>query len=162
MRGLIVSLLILLLSPTLLVAQQLSGRVAWIYDGDTLLVDDIGKVRLLGIDTPETERSARDQFYIDKFAIPAKHLRQVARDAKQYAIKTVKGQLVKLQTEQITRDKYGRLLAYVQLADGQLLNRLLLEKGLAAVFRRYDFQRKEDFLAAERSARQQQLGLWQK
>ncbi|MEJ2700672.1 MAG: thermonuclease family protein, partial [Desulfuromonadales bacterium] len=60
------------------------------------------------------------------------------------------------------RDRYGRLLAYVVLPDGRMLNRLLLEKGYAAVYRRFDFRLKQDFLRAEADARRRQVGLWQK
>ncbi|RME39217.1 MAG: thermonuclease family protein, partial [Deltaproteobacteria bacterium] len=55
-----------LLFVLLLAGQVLAdptGRVSWIYDGDTLKVEGIGKVRLLGIDAPEHEDSYRDRFY---------------------------------------------------------------------------------------------------
>jgi len=42
-----------------------------------------------------------------------------------------------------------------------MLNRVLLQKGLATVFRRYDFQYKKDFLEAEIKARNGKLGLWE-
>ena len=41
-----------------------------------------------------------------------------------------------------------------------MLNLLLLKKGLATVFRRYDFIYKKDFLKAEKKARKKRLGLW--
>lgn len=151
--------LCLLISP--LSAQQLSGTVSWIYDGDSLLVEDIGKIRLLGIDTPESKDSPRDHYYSRNFGIPSKHLRKIARQAKRFNIEQLKGQQVQLVFESDKVDKYGRKLAYLYLPDGRLLNRLLLEKGLASVFRRYQFDRKKDFLAAERAARQAQIGLWQ-
>ena len=142
-------------------AAEFNGVVKWVYDGDTLRVEGVGKVRLLGIDTPETEDSHRDDYYRDLFHIKPQQLRRIARQAKDYAIKLSKGQKVHLETDREERDQYQRLLAYVYLADGRLLNRLMLEKGLAAVFRRYDFQRKSDFLAVESRARSERLGLWQ-
>ena len=57
---------------------------------------------------------------------------------------------------------YGRLLAYVYLPDGRLLNRMLLEQGLAAVYRKFTFRMKTDFLTAEQQARQAGIGLWKK
>jgi micrococcal nuclease len=57
-------------------------------------------------------------------------------------------------------DRYGRTLAYVTLADGRLLNRLLLEEGHAIVYRRFDFRLKNDFLAAEERARGKGAGMW--
>ncbi len=141
-------------------AQKLSGKVLWIYDGDTLKIEDIGKVRLIGIDTPETKASSRDYFYKRNFNIAPEKLREIAHRAKQYNIRHVKGTTVHLKLDHTWRDKYNRLLAYVYLPDGTLLNRLLLKKGLATVFRRYDFAKKKDFLKVEKRARKKRLGLW--
>ncbi|NOQ51582.1 MAG: hypothetical protein GQ578_05130 [Desulfuromonadaceae bacterium] len=152
---------LLLLFPAPAEAAEQCGKVSWIYDGDTLRVENIGKVRLLGIDTPETEDSSRDRYYLKAFGIPPKQLRQIARQAKQFNIRQVKGKRVCLEFDRQAEDKYGRILAYLQLPDGRSLNRLLLEKGLASVFRRYPFRNKEDFLTAEKNARGAQLGLWQ-
>jgi micrococcal nuclease len=88
-------------------------------------------------------------------------LRQVAEAALQFTIRSSKGQTVRLTFDKERRDDYGRLLAYVHLPDGRLLNRLLLEKGYAGVYRRADFRLKEDFLAAEAAAREGKRGLWQ-
>ena len=142
-------------------AAEYSGRVSWIYDGDTLQVEGIGRVRLLGIDTPEARASSRDRFYRYNFDITPKKLRQIAKQVKRFNIESAKGQLVRLVTEADERDKYDRLLAYLYLSDGRQLNRTLLENGLATVFRSYQFNRKDDFLAAENSARKAGIGLWQ-
>jgi len=157
---LLLFLCICLLSAPLCAA-ELSGPVSWIYDGDTLQIKNIGKVRLLGIDCPEGEDSPRDRFYQHNFQIAPERLRAVARQAKRFNIEQVKGQRVRLEFDQRRVDPYGRQLVYLYLQDGRMLNRLLLEKGLASVFRRYPFRHKEDFLAAEAAARKQQLGLWQ-
>ena len=58
------------------------------------------------------------------------------------------------------RDDYGRLLRYVRLPDGRLLNAELLRSGFAHVFTRYPFGRQEEFLALEAEARGKGLGLW--
>ena len=151
--------LALLITP--LSAAEQSGIVSWIYDGDTLQVENIGRVRLLGIDTPETDPSWRDRFYQSRFGISSMRLRQIAKQAKRFTIDQVKGRRVWLSFDHQKVDKYGRTLAYLYLSDGRQLNRLLLEKGLASVFLRYQFRHKEDFLAAEKMARQAQRGLWQ-
>lgn len=135
------------------------GTVTWIYDGDTLAVEPYGKVRLVGIDTPERENSSRDQFLTDR-GISAARQREVYRAAKAFNISQVKGQQVNLVLEDPPRDRHGRLLAYVYLPDGRLLNRLLIEQGLAVVYRRFAFKLKEDFLAAEAEARRTGAGLW--
>lgn len=141
-------------------ATELTGRVLWVYDGDTLKIENIGKVRLLGIDTPEYKASSRDRFYQKNFHIEAKKLREISRQVKKYNIRQVKGKRVRLELDKIHKDKYGRLLAYVYLPDGDMLNLRLLEKGLATVFRRYDFKYKKDFLKAEKKAKRKERGLW--
>lgn len=155
-------LIVLFLSATLLHAAEFKGRVTWIYDGDTLKVENIGKVRLIGIDTPEYKASYRDNYYRKQFNINADKLRLISQQAKVFNIKRTKGKRVRLVTGDEERDKHGRLLAYLYLPGGEMLNRLLLEKGLATVFRRYDFRYKREFLKLEKKARQRKRGLWSK
>ena len=140
-------------------AAELQGHVLRVFDGDTLLVDGIGKVRLVGIDAPEAEASVRDDFYRRWQISPAK-LRKIAWRAKDFCLRKTRSGRVTIIPARNSRDRHGRLLAYVRLTNGQLLNRLLLEQGLAAVYRRFDFQMKEDFLLAEKVARRQGRGLW--
>ncbi|MBN2429168.1 MAG: thermonuclease family protein [Deltaproteobacteria bacterium] len=143
-------------------ADQLSGTVTWIYDGDTIRVTNVGKVRLLGIDAPETEDSPRDAYYMRQ-RVSRKTLRKVAAQATDFNISHAKKKTVRLETAgEKQKDDYGRLLALVYLPDGRLLNRLLVENGLAAVYRRFDFNLKKDFLIAEKKARKRGKGLWKK
>lgn len=145
--------------PQIAAAEEFSGRVLWVYDGDTLKVSGIGKVRLLGIDTPEHEDSDRDRNFT-RLGIAARNLRPAAKAALHYNIDRIKGRNVRLVTDRDVRDRYGRLLAYVYLEDGTLLNRLLLKQGYAIVYRRFDFALKKDFLAAEEEARRDGQGFW--
>ena len=156
----VIILILLLLVASGAWAEQLQGRVSWVYDGDTLEVSNVGKVRLLGIDTPEYKDSSRDSFYMKRFAIPRARLRAISRRAKQFNIDYAKGKIVSLESDATRYDKYGRLLAYVYLPDQQLLNQLLVQQGLATVFRRFDFGMKDHFLDLEADARKNQLGLW--
>ncbi|MBE0575880.1 MAG: thermonuclease family protein [Desulfuromonadales bacterium] len=137
----------------------LQGTVTWIYDGDTLEIDTLGKVRLIGIDVPERESSSRDRYLANR-GIAAARQREIYRDAKQFNISQVKGQRVSLILDEPPRDRHGRLLAYVYLPDGRLLNRLLIEQGLAVVYRRFNFSMKDDFLAAETRAKRDGVGMW--
>ncbi len=155
-------LLLFLLFSSSAFAESRSGNVSWIYDGDTIKVDGIGKVRLIGIDAPEKEASPRDDYYQRHDQIDPATLRKIAQQAFNFNIETVKNRRVKLEFDHEKTDRYGRTLAYVILPNGHTLNQLLLEKGFAAVYRRFDFQRKHDFLLAEKSARDRQQGLWHK
>ncbi|ORJ59791.1 thermonuclease family protein [Geothermobacter hydrogeniphilus] len=150
-------LLLLTLQPA--TAENLRGKVTWIYDGDTLKVAGVGKVRLIGIDAPEHANSDRDRFY-RRWNIPPARLRKIAAAGKQFQIRTVKGKIVRLKFDRTKRDKYGRTLAYIILPGGRMLNRVLLEKGYATVFRRYGFKLKKDFLEVEAAARKAGVGLW--
>lgn len=120
----------------------------------------MGKVRLIGIDTPERENSQRDRYLIKKGVSSAKQ-REIYKKAKEFNIDQVKGQTVTLSLDDPPRDRHGRLLAYLHLPDGRLLNRVLLEQGFAVVYRRFSFRMKEDFLTAEEEARSNKLGLWE-
>lgn len=164
-RALLLLLLTLLLLPgpraTAAAAERppLQGRVSFVYDGDTIRVQGVGKVRLLGIDAPEHADSERDRFY-RRWGIRPPTLRRIAAAARNYLRRTAGGRVVTLELDGPTRDKYGRILAYVYLPDHSLLNRALLEMGYASVFRKYAFRRKTDFLRAEERARRQRRGLW--
>ncbi len=161
-KAILCSLLLTLLLATNAVATTRSGNVSWVYDGDTIRVAGIGKVRLIGIDTPEKDNSARDTYYLKRYQIKRTTLRNIANRAFRLNLSLLKNCRVSLEFDQEKTDRYGRILAYVILPDGRMLNRLLLEKGLASVYRRFDFRLKKDFLRAERSARKQKLGLWHK
>ena len=137
----------------------LTGTVTWVYDADTLDIAPHGKVRLLGIDAPEKSASDRDQAFV-RLGILPKRLRAIHGAGIAYGISNVKGKAVTLTAGTTPRDRHGRLLAYVSLADGRLLNRLLLEEGLVIVYRRFDFAGKDDFLAAEAAAKRRGVGLW--
>ncbi|OEU60339.1 MAG: hypothetical protein BA870_01660 [Desulfuromonadales bacterium C00003094] len=159
-RFLTAALLLCLLLPTLTPAETLSGQVKWIYDGDTIEVAGVGTVRLLGIDAPEHKASQRDRYY-QRWGVEPCTLRQINQTGKNYLIESVKGKTVLLKTEEKKRDRYNRLLAYVYLQDGRLLNRMLLERGYAVVYRRFDFEQKTDFLKTEELSRNNKSGIWQ-
>jgi micrococcal nuclease len=71
------------------------------------------------------------------------------------------GRHVRFRLGREPRDRYGRALAYVWLADGRMVNELLVERGYA---RPYTFPPNDDFAsrfrAADRRARHRGLGLW--
>ena len=85
-------------------------------DGDTLWLSEIGKVRLIGVDTPEVYGGV--ECY--------------GREASAFVERTVPlGSEVRYRLGVDERDRYGRALAYVWLRDGRFLNRLLVARGYA-------------------------------
>lgn len=109
-----------------------------VFDGDTILVRVNKKeesVRLLGIDCYETYANNRayKQAYTDKITV--EKVVEQGLEAKYYVQKILKpNDTVFLETEKSERDKYGRLLAYVYLKDGTMLNKLLLKNNKAKLF----------------------------
>jgi endonuclease YncB( thermonuclease family) len=128
------------------------ARVVSIQDGDTITVTTRGrteKVRLVGIDTPELH-DERPEY------------REAAKAARDFARTRLAAESVLLQRDssQGDRDKYGRLLRYVILADQTNVNEELVCKGYARVYDRFSFSLKPQFKRCEAEAKEQRLGLW--
>jgi micrococcal nuclease len=127
--------------------------VVEVVDGDTIKVDIAGKietVRLIGIDTPEiaNPRSPREDYF--------------GPEAARYAKQLLENQSVYLIPDpmQSNRDKYNRLLRYVFLEDGTLINAKLIAEGYAYnyIYEPFQFMKQFDYL--EKQAKEKQLGLW--
>ena len=125
----------------------LEDRIARVIDGDTVVGERLGRIRYIGINTPETD--ARD---------PA--VRAMARQATQVNRRLVEGKRVQLVLDVQERDRYGRLLAYVW-ADGVFVNAYLVAEGYAQVMTVPPNVRYQDpFLALQRRAREERRGFW--
>ena len=115
-------------------------------DGDTIHLGDLGSVRLIGIDTPEVYGEA--ECFGQEASAFAKRLLPL-------------GTRVRYRVGVEERDRYGRLLAYVWLPDGRMLNRVMIDKGYAqplTIPPNVEFA--DVFRAGARAARQAGLGLW--
>lgn len=126
--------------------------VASVSDGDTITVTIAGKaeiVRLIGIDTPETKD-------------PRKPVQCFGTAASAEAKKLLDGKAVRLEGDPTNsnRDKYRRLLRYVYLQDGTLVNHYMIKNGYAFAYTLFPFTKLEEFRAAEREAREANRGLW--
>ncbi|MET0971853.1 MAG: thermonuclease family protein [Thermoleophilaceae bacterium] len=123
-----------------------AARVTRHTDGDTLWLSGVGKVRLIGIDTPEVFGD-RECF---------------GREASAFVERTVPlGTPVRYRLGVEERDRYGRALAYVWLGDGRFLNRLLAARGYALPLTIPPNVEYEDlFVRAARRARAAGRGLW--
>ena len=128
--------------------QRYKNKVAYVYDGDTIRLDNGEKVRLLGIDTPEVAS------YYHK-ATPG------GNAAKKWLNQKLKDADVYLEYDQQQHDKYKRLLAHVFLENGEHINATLVQQGLAIVnLFPPNLHYKDELLAAQKTAQQQQLGMW--
>lgn len=128
-------------------------RVVQVVDGDTIKVDKEGKtetVRIIGIDTPET---------VD----PRKPVQCFGREASAKAHELLDGQRVRLTPDltQDSRDRYGRLLAYVDREDGLDYGLWMISNGYAHEYTYHlPYQRQAAYRAAEAEARAAERGLW--
>lgn len=126
-------------------------RVVNVIDGDTIWVEIEGvteSVRLIGVDAPEVEGPySEEECY--------------GSEAAEYVSELLEGESVVIKDDPSVsdRDAYDRLLRYVYLPDGELLNLLLVREGYALVYGDA-FERAEVFLEAEEEAREVGRGLW--
>jgi micrococcal nuclease len=121
-------------------------------DGDTLNVqmgDQKETVRLLGIDTPETHD-------------PRKPVQCFGEVAAAHTKALVEGKDVRLEPDPTDsdRDKYHRLLRYVYLPDGTLVNAELIKDGYAFAYTIFPLIKLDEFRALEADARAGNRGLW--
>lgn len=130
-----------------------SGRVVEIVDGDTLDIRfgrRVERVRLIGIDTPETKKPGAP---VECFGPEAtQHLTALAPA----------GTEVVVQRDIEPRDDYGRLLLYVfRFTDGLFINADLVEQGFA---RPLDIPpnttHTREFRRLAGSASSEKIGLW--
>ena len=128
------------------------ARVHRVVDGDTIELTDGRLVRYIGIDAPELRRREGTHWVVDP-----QPFGQEARDAN---ARLVEGKTVRLEYDVQTRDRYGRLLAYVY-ADGQMVNATLLEAGYARLLTiPPDVRYAERFQRLAEEARRLHRGLW--
>ena len=124
--------------------------VRQVVDGDTLEVTGGERVRLIGIDTPETKA-------------PDRPVGCFGQEASRFTATVVpKGTAVRLVGDAEQRDRYGRLLAYVyRRADGLFLNAELLRRGFAQLLTiPPNIAHTDEFAALARQAREGSQGLW--
>lgn len=129
------------------------GRVINVVDGDTLdvqLSSRVERVRLIGLNTPES---------VD----PRRGVQCFGVEASAFTKAMALDQTVYLESDdsQGDRDQFDRLLRYVWLQDGRLVNFEVLSGGYGA---QYTFDTpylyRDIFVAAERTARDSSAGLW--
>ena len=118
-----------------------------VIDGDTLELSTGEKVRLIGVDTPETVH-------------PTKPVQHFGKEASAFTKRLVEGKTVRLEYDQQHTDKYDRTLAYVYLMDGRMVNAEIIKQGYGFAYVKYPFQRMDEFRGYEREAREARRGLW--
>jgi micrococcal nuclease len=144
-----------------LLSPAADGEVTRVTDGDTIVVEGTGKVRIIGIDTMDSFNQERVESQTAYYGMSEAEVRMWSRVATDYVQEQIDGRVVKLQYGPDSTDRYGRTLAYVHLPDGTDLGLRLIERGYATAYRKYSHPRKEHYLAAEALARLANNGLWE-
>ncbi len=145
------------LGAILFFANQFRSRVGTyavtqVFDGDTIAVNMDGiteKIRLIGIDTPETKD-------------PRKPVQCYGPEASAYSHSKLGHARVKLIADPLStnRDRYNRLLRYVYLSDGTSYNQALITGGFARAYTGFPFSKQNDYISAAAVAKQNAVGLW--
>src|SRR5215831_5176098 len=147
-------MLLLLLLPLIAAgavsAGTIEGTVVRVVDGDTIyvqLADRVEKIRYIGVDAPELHH-------------PLKGEEPGGREATAVNRRLVAGRHVRLELDVRTRDRYGRLLAYVWVGD-TMINAELVRRGYAQVMTvPPNVKYQEMFVTLQRQARDAHRGLW--
>ena len=121
--------------------------VVRVINGDTVMLDGDERVRLIGVDTPES---------VD----PRRPVQRFGKETAAFTRRMVEGRLVRLEYEQTRMDHYGRTLACVYLKDGRLLNAEIIKEGYGFAYTKYPFRFMNEFRLLEREAREARRGLW--
>jgi len=157
-------------------------KVVGVYDGDTITVEDEGvkhKCRLLGIDAPElsyrslwsemdkvskyTPLDARRELHEAQsvFRTQAQVVEAHGKAARDALADLIQGRIVGLEYDANgpTRDRYGRLLVYVNIAEMDV-NAEMIRRGLAVADTRFPCDRLEDYVKLWRTSQASRVGLW--
>lgn len=127
---------------------RMDAKVERVVDGDTIVLDDGQKVRLMGIDAPETKH-------------PDMPVQKCGLEAKNYLKKRVEGRDCVLEyTDNDHYDVYDRLLALVY-ADSGLVNAELVKNGLAYARPNKYMSRTKEFMVLENIAKKFKKGIWE-
>jgi len=134
------------------VAQPGLYSITHFTDGDTFAVDMNGKtekVRLIGVDTPETHK-------------PNSPVQCYGPAAAAYTKNLIGTQKVRLEADpkNTNRDRYDRLLRYAYLPDGRLVQHELIANGYGFAYTQFPFTKVDDFVQAEKQADAAKKGLW--
>jgi len=138
-----------------------------VLDGDTLKIEHQGRIeslRLIGIDTPESRVNKKAKKDAARNQEDIKKIISLGREATRYLKRLVKpGDTIKIEFDRRIRDKYGRLLGYVYLPNGKMLNEEIVKAGYANLMTYPPNVKYQDiFLRAYREARENNRGLWGK
>ena len=153
MNSLTIKRLIILFIFTLLpflsisIANEQALQCTEIVNGNTLALSDGENVRLIGVAIPKTKHLSKSAEYIRK-------------ETSAFTKRIAEGKEVRLEYDKQERDGHGKLLAYVYLLDGTLLNAEIIKQGYGQVDSQVPFKYLKEFRNYKKEAREAKTGLW--
>jgi micrococcal nuclease len=102
-------------------------------DGDTLVLENGERVRLIGIDTPEMHESSKLDRDSNRSKTDKSAIQQMGKRSYEFTRQLVEGKRVSLEFDVERRDRYDRLLAYAYLKDGTFVNAEIVKQGYASL-----------------------------
>lgn len=135
-----------------------------VIDGDTIRLRNRKKVRLIGIDTPELYECDKLFRNADASGFSPKEIQKMGRESYLFTKKMCEKKFIFLEFDQQKYDKYGRILAYVHLSDGTILNQEIIKQGYGLAYLNFPFNReyRENFARSQKEAKKHNRGLWNK
>jgi micrococcal nuclease len=129
-----------------------NARVTRIIRADTVEVEGIGPIHLIGVETPDGKT-------------PVETYAQHGKNALAFTEKALLNQDVRIEYDPTYaaknhKDAAGQTLAYLYTKDGAMVNVELLKQGLAFAKLTESFKRVEEFRGSEREAMAVMRGLW--
>ncbi len=136
-------------------------EVVYVYDGDTIMLNDGEKVRLIGIDCPEEWESDKLSRDAQRSGQDIAVIKAMGKKAHDFTQNLVLNKKVRLEFDLEKRDKYDRLLAYLYLSDGKFVNEAIIKEGYAYPLTiPPNVRHAEHFQALYQEARDNKRGLW--
>lgn len=130
------------------VSYAFEGKVRYVIDGDTFILENNDTVRIASIDTPEIGRDGKpDQYY--------------AREAKDILTKLISGKRVRIEYTLDHKDHYKRIVGWVYLGS-MFVNEYMIRKGSAFFYYHKNNQQQYQrlLLKAQQQAYRNEKGFW--
>lgn len=127
-------------------------HVTQVFDGDTIAINMNGKeekVRMIGVDTPETHD-------------PRKVVQCFGVAASNFTHQLLENKDVRLEADPLStnRDRYDRLLRYVYTQDNKFVEQELIQQGYGFAYLGFPFTKSDQFRTWQQEARDNNRGLW--
>jgi micrococcal nuclease len=121
-------------------------------DGDTIAITMNGKtetIRMIGVDTPETHK-------------PNSPVQCYGPAAAAYVKNIIGSQSVRLAADpkSTNRDRYDRLLRYVYMPDGRMVETEVIKNGYGFAYTNFPFTKRAEFVDLQDRANTAAKGLW--